>query len=230
VAKYTTQIRTVVESGYPLFDFPYPLFDENYKGVLEQKIIDRYYFREIGFETLGQFKHFLKTKLNEIMPYYNQLYLTEGLVTAADFNINLDNTITKTTSVDQTTSNTSEAAATRLANGTNDVDSSGTNTAKTIFNDTPQARLQGLDYATNVTDLEDSNTNTSLVTSAETANDTQTGTAAGTLNTIEEYTEHMIGNASMRYNADILMEWRKSFLNIDVQILDELNELFMNIY
>lgn len=262
MAKYTTQIRSVVESGYPLFDFDYPIFDEAYKGVLEQKIINRYFFREIGFETLGQFKHFLKTKLNEIMPYYNQLYLTEGVVTAQDYNINLDNTITKTTKTDQTTANESTGTGVRDSTGANAANStgtssevgsgtssgvsSGTNTGKTIFSDTPQAKLQGLDYATNLTDLEDGNTNQSEAestsdsqgnstsessgTSSELVNNTETAAASGTLNTIEEYTEHLIGNASMRYNADILMEWRKSFLNIDVQILDELNELFMNVY
>ena len=62
MAKYTTQIKSLVEAKYPLFDFEYPIFDKNYKSVLEQKIIDRYYFREIGMETAGQFKHFLKMK------------------------------------------------------------------------------------------------------------------------------------------------------------------------
>jgi len=53
MAKYTTQIRSIVESGYPIFDFEYPIFDPAYKGVLEKKILDWYYFREIGFETVG---------------------------------------------------------------------------------------------------------------------------------------------------------------------------------
>ena len=52
----------------------FPIFDENYRSVLETKILRHYYTREIGFETVGLWKHYLKTKLNEIMPKYNKLY------------------------------------------------------------------------------------------------------------------------------------------------------------
>jgi hypothetical protein len=198
VAIYTTQVRSIIESGYDLFDFDYPIFDKNYRSVLEKKIIDYYYFREIGLETVGQFKHFLRTRLSVIMPYYNQLYESNGLVTKDNYNINLDNTITRKNKVE--TDSTGE--------------SKGNNNDKTVFSDTPQAKLQGLDYATNLTDGEGS----SEVTSS------------GKVNTIEEYEEHLLGNGSMRYNADILMEWRKSFINIDQLIIDELQDLFMNVY
>lgn len=210
MAKYTTQIRSIVESGYNLFDFSYPIFDENYRGVLEQKIIDRYYFREIGLETVGQFKHFLKMKLNEIMPYYNRLYETEGIITKDNFMINLDNTITRTNKVN------SESAA--AASSTNTSNSSST--GREIFSDTPQGNLANLDYATNLTDSEGNGTST----------DNGSSETTGTMTTLEEYTEHLLGNGSMRYNADILQEWRDTMLNIDVMVLDDLNELFMNIY
>lgn len=202
MAKYTTQVRSIVESGYKIFDFEYPIFDESYRSVLEQKIIDSYYFREIGFETVGQFKHFLKSKLNVIMPYYNKLYETEGLVTTENYNINLDNKITKTNTITQEQTGTST--------------SSGTAKNTDVFSDTPQAKLDGKDYATNLTE----NDGTSSESSSSTGNATTT----------EEYIEHLLGNGSMRYNADILQEWRNTFLNVDAMIIDELNELFMNIY
>lgn len=97
MSKYTTEVRFIVENacgkveseGYnsvnelltqacPLvFDFDYPIFDENYRRVLERKILKHYYTREIGLETVGLWKLFLDRKLNEIMPYYNKLYLSE---------------------------------------------------------------------------------------------------------------------------------------------------------
>jgi hypothetical protein len=198
MAKYTTQVKSIIESGYDLFDFDYPIFDSNYRGVLEQKIIDFYYFREIGLETVGQFKHFLKSKLNLIMPYYNQLYESNGLVTKDNYNINLDNTITRTNTVNTDSSG----------------ESTGNNNDKTVFSDTPQAKLQELDYATNLT---------------EGSADSEVK-SSGKSTTIEDYQEHLLGNGSMRYNADILMEWRKSFINIDQLIINELQDLFMNIY
>ena len=62
-----------------LFNFDYPIFDEAYKPELETKIINHFYTQEIGQETVGLFKQRLKTKMREIMPYYNQLYLSERL-------------------------------------------------------------------------------------------------------------------------------------------------------
>ena len=99
MSTYTTQVRyiceeyagrtqsadyketpAVIAAARPkLFDFPYPLYDESYKGALETKIINHYYFREIGAETAAQFKFMLARTLNEIMPYYNQLYKTADL-------------------------------------------------------------------------------------------------------------------------------------------------------
>lgn len=55
----------------------YPIFDENYRTVLNHKIIQHFYQQEIGFETEGQFIFRLNVKMNEIMPYYNKLYLLD---------------------------------------------------------------------------------------------------------------------------------------------------------
>ena len=73
MSKYTTQIRNICESlagrtspaGFDstddiietaaplLFNFEYPILHEDHRRELECKIITYYYFREIGFETLG---------------------------------------------------------------------------------------------------------------------------------------------------------------------------------
>lgn len=98
MANYTTQLRTIIEmysskkrGGYSeiqaqitearpkIFDFPYPIFDRNYKEALERKILTHFYTREICEETVGLWKLRLADKMNEIMPYYNQLYESELL-------------------------------------------------------------------------------------------------------------------------------------------------------
>ena len=111
MAKYTTQVRSICEvyagldesAGYDqindiiansrdkIFD-EYPIFDEAYREVLNTKILRHYYTREIGLETVGLWKHFLNTKMNEIMPYYNKLYESELL----SFNPFYDTDYTKT--------------------------------------------------------------------------------------------------------------------------------------
>lgn len=99
LSKYTTELRFICESsinlqqslGYlsvkdiiaksrtKIFNFDYPIFDKEYKSVLETKIIRHYYTREICEETVGLWKLRLEDKLNLIMPYYNQLYESELL-------------------------------------------------------------------------------------------------------------------------------------------------------
>lgn len=94
MSKYTTEVRYICEteaglqesaggndvdsiianSRTKIFNFNYPIYDENYKGILETKILKHFYTREIGLETVGLWKLKLNTKMNEIMPYYNQLY------------------------------------------------------------------------------------------------------------------------------------------------------------
>lgn len=96
---YTTEVRYICEeaAGYDsskgylgvdevldkswnkVVDFNFPLWDDNYRKALVKKILLHYYTREIGFETVGLWKLKLMTKLNEIMPYYNELYKTTVL-------------------------------------------------------------------------------------------------------------------------------------------------------
>lgn len=91
MSKYTTELRYLIENDFDIGLKNYPIFDENYRELLNQKIINHYYFREIGMETAELFKRYLNTTMNEIMPYYNQLYKSELL----EFNpfYNVDKTI-----------------------------------------------------------------------------------------------------------------------------------------
>lgn len=97
MSKYTTEVRFICENfaGYDesqgfssvdqiiaaalpkVFPFEVPLFDPAYKDVLCTKILRHYYTREIGSETVGLWQLRMQTKLDEILPYYNQLYRSE---------------------------------------------------------------------------------------------------------------------------------------------------------
>lgn len=94
MSAFTTEVRYICEhyAGYKdsvgfedvdtviskargkVFNFNYPIFDESYRVPLETKILRHYYTREICEETVGLWKLRLQQKLNEVMPYYNQLY------------------------------------------------------------------------------------------------------------------------------------------------------------
>lgn len=113
MSKYTSQLRYICEakSGIPadqipetsiddiidaakgsIFNFTFPIYDEAFRPVLEHEILFHFYLQEIGAETYGQWQYFLARKLREIMPYYNQLYLSAEL----DFNPFYDVDYTKT--------------------------------------------------------------------------------------------------------------------------------------
>lgn len=79
MAKYTIELRKLVNSGYNIFDDTWDTFVPEHKAVLCDKIIRRYWFYEIGSETPDRFKHYLNEQLSRIMPYYNQMYQSELL-------------------------------------------------------------------------------------------------------------------------------------------------------
>lgn len=77
------QIENVLADAAPkVFNFDFPIFDEAYRLPLEIKILRHFYMREICCETVGLWKLYLMNKMNEIMPFFNQMYLSELL----DFN------------------------------------------------------------------------------------------------------------------------------------------------
>ncbi|MBQ8998890.1 MAG: hypothetical protein IJ086_09435 [Clostridium sp.] len=76
MAQYTLELREIIKSKNIFNSINYELYNNDYKPIFEEKFIKRYYFREIGCETVGRFLIYLETMLNEIMPYYTRLYKT----------------------------------------------------------------------------------------------------------------------------------------------------------
>lgn len=232
LSKYTTQVRFICEqlSGYvqsvdysdidlvlrsaepKIFDFEYPIFDENYRHVLNTKILKHYYINEIGLETYALWKLRLNTKMNEIMPYYNQLYKSE-LYT---FNPLYDIDITRQHKVDKTedsTTSTKDTSTTEQNNG---------NVHADAYSDTPQGGIAGvekLNYLTNYRKVTDDNTLNSKISGNT---DTDTG-----ITSLESYIETVKGKQGVRNYSDLLKDFRSTFLNIDMQVIDALSDLFM---
>lgn len=70
---------------------------------LNKKILNHYKYREIGFETIARFLDELEISMNEIMPYYNQMFVSID----QDFNIiyNVDYTRKNTLTRDKESTN-----------------------------------------------------------------------------------------------------------------------------
>lgn len=294
MSKYTTEVRFICENyagydesqDYPIntvieksrekvFDFDFPIYDESYRSVLETKILKHYYTREIGFETVALWKHWLDMRLNEIMPYYNQLYYSETLKFNPYYDVDFTTNGQKKSDYDEThgdegtsknvrTDNLNEATssetvtttnATRTDNLAHHDTTTNLNTHYDIYSDTPQGALTGVDsetYITNARKITDNGTETNDGTNTGTVGNTGTQKATGsgsTANTgtqtnegnttnngsknytnTDDYLEHVAGKRSYATYSAMLEEFRETFLNIDTMIINELSDLFMNVW
>lgn len=361
MSKYTTELRFICENyadmtdsaGYAdvdevisksrtkVFDFDYPIFDNTYKPVLETKILEHYYTREICEETVGLWKLRLKAKMNEIMPYYNKLYESELIqfnpLYDADYHREgersgeQDNTTTNNLNKTSAHTGIDSQAETFTTSGrdvqTNELEHGGRDTTTTeienggtdrrhsesekggsdvtttanrdkysqwnLYSDTPQGGIEGIlgaenepsllddGYLTNAThilhdgegtvgnsttnyggttesdetdtygktvDQESTTnygkttdeTNTTVYGKTETKNGsmtygstnvtTDTGNVVFDGNSTEEYAEHVYGKMPGTSNSKLLKEFRETFLNIDLDIIKELRNLFFNLW
>ena len=207
MSKYTLQLRYLYEDeNFNLFDFPYNLYNNDLKPWFEEKFYQHFMFYEIGFDTIGMFKQRLMTKLNDIYPYYRQLYETEIRSKNIDFMLNKD---LKESYVRELTSNSN-------SNQESNVTSNSLSTAGQL---TPSliANSQKIDKFMDTAQKDNSSSNS-----------TSTGESNG--NSREEYTLTSQGNIGITSSAELLAKWRETILNIDLMIFEECNDLFMQIF
>ena len=204
---FTIRTKDLMEQG---FDFgltsdDYPIYKEQLRGVLDEdrrwqytkvdtpeggqtfyglnrKILDYYFYREIGQESVDMFRYMLNQKMRVIMPFYNQMLHSESL-TFDPF---------------QTQDTTHEATST--------AENDATAKSRAVSGQTPQVALSGnADYASAFTDSNSQSNGVNTATNAV----------------------HLTG--SQGHTAALLMQWRRSFLNIEASIVNELEPLFMQI-
>ena len=248
MAKYTITIKNLIDNKFDFGLTTYPIFDESYRNTLNEKIIAHYYENEIGFETANLFKFYLNNRLNEIMPYYNELYKVQKKIIDQNLllnNVNLTETLSGSNSKQDSKSETSQNATTNNTTTTGTSQSastsSGNSNSKNLFQDTPQGTISSTDidaqtWATNLT--LDRNTTQNAINdssnSSGTAQNTINGSTnnSGTYNTngTNNYLKSIIGNNGNKFNIDILNDIKNNLMNIDMMIINDLNELFMQIY
>lgn len=201
-------VDELISNARPLiFDFDYPIFDSSYKSILESKILKYYYFHEICDVPLARWKLMLDNKMNEIMPYYNQLYSSEKLTITPLINESRERSYTKDTSSTSEGQSTMQSSDTSTGhtetdetssgtdNMTENTQGSGTRTGETTSNreetrngqaltsDTPQGTITDVDdngYLSGVQRTSESITDEQTVTTSENTGDTSQSTRTGT--------------------------------------------------
>ena len=219
-SRLTLELRDIVDNGdnsVDIWNFDYPSF---YKGAektaFEKKVVDHFYFRQIGSETVGRFLHQFRTKVREIMPYYIQLYESEALMKSLDDPFgNVD--ITET--FEQETTGQSSSSAMSASEDSR----SGSTNAERRFSNTPQGAVNNLDdYMTEAT-RDNGNHSESGESSGTSSGETE---SSGTV----RHTFTKKGNQGVNTYAHDMEELRKTFRNIDMEIINELNVLFLGVY
>lgn len=71
---YGPRLIDLIDAGYDLGLQDYPIFDEAYRPVLNQAIVDHFLVREIAAETPALFIFYLNRRMRENMPKANALY------------------------------------------------------------------------------------------------------------------------------------------------------------
>ena len=216
MAKYTIELRALNNPPFfKLFDFKYDFYEESKKEQFEQKFIDYFYMREIEHETVEEFKHELRTKLNLIAPYYKQLYETELKSKNIEFLLNKD---LKETFIREVESDTES-----LSNFNNE--SSGKAKVETLSttNDTPQNRVDDLDKYISSASKDKNTSDTS-------SSDNGSSISQNSNSAKEETTLISKGNIGTTSSAQLLRDWRDVLINIDMMILEECEELFFKLF
>ena len=255
-----TKIKDVIAKAIPkIFDFDFPICDESYRNVLETKILKHYYTREIGLETYGLWKLKLDTKLNEIMPFYNQLYKSALLEFNPLYEVDYsktgnrdssgtrDNTENNSESYDESI-DYNESHDESTTNSNDGTLTKGTTTTTTnYYSDTPQGAISNVidgTYLTNATynvvgktgsDTISNNGSIDSDGSSKSKNE-KDGSRRGSkssnsnLTDTESYLESVRGKMSSKSYSALLMEYRETFINIDMMLIEELSDLFFGLW
>lgn len=193
------------------------------------------------------------------MPYYNQLYESAKIEFNPLFDVDLTrknnrvvegNNQENGTSTNSKTGNTTSKGSTDTTlkgNATKNYSENSDETRKDLYSDTPQGALTGVEsetYLTNARKITDNinktgndttNTTENNNTDYTESNDTTekidgTTSNTSTRNTTENYIETITGKQGTESYSGLLTKFRETFLNIDMQVIEEFSDLFFNLW
>ena len=215
MSKYTTSISVIINSqshSVPasdiygriaegrkfLFDFDYPVPNNDFKESFETQFVEKYWQDEIGFETVPLFKMKLKQKLEMMMPEVIFKY------SALQKMMNIENPALE---------RWGESHDETHASSESHVSGSGSTEGKTVASNTP-ADIISADDIGSVKYASTGGMN-------EGANTSQSDGTSASDNTIERNFKEY-GNQLKGY-----LEWYNSYVNIMNDLLEGLDSLFL---
>lgn len=218
--KVTEELRDLVAAGVDIWDFDYPsYYKDDAKRAFEKKVLDHFWTRQIGQETVGRFLLYFRRTVREIMPYYIQRYESVDLMKDADIrpldNYNMVEEVLDTGTAINKTTGSSEGTGTEKKTNAESVTPDGE--LNWALNPTNPETLT-LDYASSAS--QEVNHNSASESSESTGNTTTSNSRTLTRR----------GNIGVTTYAQLLEGYRQTFLNIDMEIIEDLESCFLGVY
>ena len=187
------------------------------RAELNAKILNHYRFQEIGQETFGRWLFELKTALNEIMPYYNQLFYSADQDYNPIYNVDYKKTLIGSQNASSNTTST----------GTDS--SSNEEYTKGVNSRTPQDQLSISNVNIDSVNYAD---NADWGKSSGTTSGTNTTTGNASSNGSTSSVETTKGNFGTVSSQDLIIKYRETIINIEQKIINDprIRELFMLIF
>ena len=187
------------------------------RDELNNKILNHYRFCEIGQETIGRWLFELNTALNEIMPYYNQLFYSADQDFNPIYNVDYKKSVIGSQNANSNTTST----------GTDS--SSNEEFTKGVNSRTPQDQLSisntGID---NVSYADNADWGKSSGYTSGTNTTTGNSSSNGSTSSIETTK----GNFGVTSSQELIIKYRETIINIEQKIINDprIKELFMLIF
>jgi DNA replication protein DnaD len=244
MAEYTF---TVYELQQANFDFglnDYPIFEESYRVVLNNAILEHYKFKEIAYSNPYLWRDRLRNRLSIIMRNkYNALYKAKKIEFNPIYNVEMHETYTHEINNKGTGTNTTEQNTTNKAitDGTVIDTSNGTTDNLAFSSAFPSEPILEGDltsplYADNANKQKGTTTGTNTTNDDTTITTTDTGTVTNNNSTNgnmkETYTKFTEGSsAGLPFSR--AMQQLKDYLDdfqLDQQVIDALKDLFYSVW
>lgn len=220
---YDTDVRLHLSADY------YPIYDENHRTELNEKIVRHYALREIGQETAQQFTYYLGMTMAEIMPYFNERYRTLDM--EYDPLDSMDMTTDSASGSESRSSGKASSTQDSTSNSSSKSDNSSTTTSRSFDSDVPQTGVQG-DFARYA-----SHANESQADSSGTASSSQDSTSHTAAHSTTDY-QHDSSNSKGKSHVSgrsqsamsLIQEYRQAIINVDMEIVRSLEPCFMQVW
>lgn len=237
MANYTMTVGEMVNNPLTKNIFPdnYPFYTDDVQArkEFEEKFIEHFYYREIGFETPFMFKQRLESLLKLRMPYWTKLYETELEAKDINFLLNKDlresfirtidskNMMSGTTTTDQNSSSN----ATMTQDGT-----TSNNHKESMLNDGVSQSSLTDGYLTGTSSDNSESTSNGHSNTSDNSSLNSSSNQLGNETSTESTELISQGNIGITSSAQLLKEWRDVLINMDEIIIKECSQLFMKLY